>query len=74
MDLMNKLVEYAQSVYDILYKKKASPHKNEHMTSPTNQGSKNNSNRLFCELITVLTCKYNFIYSTLISPSFDVCS
>ena len=59
MDLMNKLVEYAQKVYDPLYKKKVSPQKNEHMTSPKNQASKINNNRLFCELITVLTCKFN---------------
>ncbi len=62
MDLMNKLVEYAQKVYDVLYKKKIiSPQKNEHMTSPTNQG-KNNHNRLFCELITILTCNSHFLH------------
>jgi len=57
MELMNRLVEYAQTVYDALYKKKSSsPEKNEHHQSPTKgEESKNNNNRLFAELTTTLT-------------------
>jgi len=57
MELMNRLVQYAQNVYEALYKKNSSsPAKNEHHQSPTKgEESKNNHDRLFAELTTTLT-------------------